>query len=93
MKDTDIAWQEFINNGILCSKPELKTDTIRIPKCSEIYISTQTKIAYINEHIKLNEMFWKIPILEYHNAEEGVLKKQMKTVCNSSKESQILDKK
>ena len=40
--------------------PELKDDTIRIPKCSEIYISTQTKIAYISEPINLNEMFWKI---------------------------------
>ena len=93
MKDTDIAWQEFINNGILCSKPELKDDTIRIPKCSEIYISTQTKIAYISEPINLNEMFWKIQILDYHKAEEGVLKKQMKTVCNTKEESEILNEK
>ena len=30
-----------------------------MPKCSDIYISTQTKIAYLKQPIKLNTVFWK----------------------------------
>ena len=92
MKDTDIAWQEFINNGKFLSKKEEKNQSITIPKSSNIYISTQTKIAYINKTVDLNHIFWKIPILSYHSAQEGVLKKQMKTVCNNIEESKKLDK-
>ena len=36
-----------------------------IPKSSEIYISTKTKIAYLNNPINLKDMFWIIPVLKY----------------------------
>ena len=48
------------------------------PKCSELYISTQTKIAYLNQTIDLLEIFWKIQILPYYIMKEGVLKKSIK---------------
>ena len=32
-----------------------KLNEVDIPKCSDIYISTQTKIAYLNRPIDLND--------------------------------------
>jgi hypothetical protein len=48
------------------------------PKASDIYISTKTKIAYLNTYIDLKELFWKIPIIPYAKQCNGVIKKQMK---------------
>ena len=60
-----------------------------IPKSSEIYISTKTKIAYLNNPINLKEMFWIIPILKYMEPKNGVIKKQMK--FNSITEEELQD--
>lgn len=49
-----------------------------IPKCTDIYISTKTKISYLNKAIDLNYLFWLLPIIEYHEQREGIIKKQMK---------------
>jgi TATA-box binding protein (TBP) (component of TFIID and TFIIIB) len=54
------------------------SDTGEIPKCSDIYISTKTKIAYLSQKINLRETFWKIKISPYHTAGECIIKKQMK---------------
>jgi len=48
-----------------------------IPDCSPIYISTKTKIAYLNKQIDL-KIFWKIPVIPYANPCDGVIKKQIK---------------
>jgi hypothetical protein len=47
------------------------------PNPTEIYISTKTKIAYLNIPIDLR-IFWKIPIISYYNPMNGVIKKQIK---------------
>jgi disulfide oxidoreductase YuzD len=60
-----------------------------IPKSSEIYISTKTKIAYLNNPINLKEMFWIIPVLNYSVPSSGVIKKQMK--FNSMTEEELQD--
>ena len=48
------------------------------PKSSEIYISTKTKIAYLNTTIQLRDIFWNIPVIPYAKPCNGVIKKQMK---------------
>ena len=48
------------------------------PKSSEIYISTKTKIAYLNKIIQLRDIFWNIPVIPYAKPCNGVIKKQMK---------------
>ena len=53
-------------------------DNEEIPKASNIYISTKTKIAYLNTLIDLKEVFWKIPVMLYACPANGVIKKQMK---------------
>jgi hypothetical protein len=60
-----------------------------IPKSSKIYISTKTKIAYLNNPINLKEMFWIIPVLNYSVPNNGVIKKQMK--FNSMTEEELQD--
>jgi len=60
-----------------------------VPKSSKIYISTKTKIAYLNNPINLKEMFWIIPVLKYMEPKNGVIKKQMK--FNSITEEDLHD--
>jgi len=48
------------------------------PKASNIYISTKTKIAYLNTPIDLKSVFWNIPVIPYAKPCDGVVKKQMK---------------
>ena len=48
------------------------------PKATNIYISTKTKIAYLNMPIDLKTLFWAIPVISYANPSDGVIKKQMK---------------
>ena len=97
MTDLDHEWLTFqnqITNNILPNNSLLlKEDNteIIIPKCSDIYISTQTKIAYLNTSIKLYDIFWKIDVLDYYKQEEGVIKKSVKINCNSVEEAKILD--
>jgi hypothetical protein len=43
-----------------------------------IYISTKTKIAYLNQSVNIYDIFWKIPVQHYYERKEGVIKKQIK---------------
>ena len=49
-----------------------------IPVCSPIYISTKTKISYLNTEIDIKKVFWNIPVMPYSNQCQGVVKKQIK---------------
>ena len=60
------------------------------PKANEIYISTKTKIAYLNQHIDLREVFWKIPVLPYTKPSNGVIKKQMKFNSTTIEDYQLI---
>ena len=60
------------------------------PKSNEIYISTKTKIAYLNQHIDLKEVFWKIPVLPYAVPSNGVIKKQMKFNSSTIEDYEII---
>lgn len=48
------------------------------PSCSNIKISTKTKILYLNQPLDLNHLFWEVNIIPYDSHECGVTKKQMK---------------
>ena len=60
------------------------------PKANEIYISTKTKIAYLNQPIDLREVFWKIPVLPYAKPSNGVIKKQMKFNSTTIEDYQLI---
>jgi hypothetical protein len=46
--------------------------------CGPLYISTKTKIGYLNQPVPLSSVFWQVPVGPYHIPAEGVIKKQMK---------------
>jgi len=87
-----LEWENFKNTSCLIAEPE-KVKTTVSPKCSDIYISTKTKIAYLNSPIDLYDIYWKIPILEYHLQQEGVIKKQIKISSTSKEEVAELELK
>lgn len=49
----------------------------------ELSISTKTEKLFLNYPIDINEIFWKIPVVEYWKPEVGVIKKQMKVVSKT----------
>ena len=79
--DINSAWSTFCEDGdiddnYLIESKELSDENI--PKATDIYISTKTKIAYLNKSINLDEIFWNVKVLPYHKMQQGVVKKQMK---------------
>jgi len=91
MIDIDTAWTDFCNGDydISTDNNELNNNQIT-PKCSSLYISTKTKISYLSHKVLLNDVFWKIPIISYHEPIEGIIKKQMKINSNSEDEFNLL---
>lgn len=51
---------------------------LEAPKATDIYISTRSKIAYLNQAIDLKTLFWGIQVIPYSTPANGVIKKQMK---------------
>jgi len=57
-----------------------------VPKCDELYISTKTKVLFLNQPIDIQTIFWNIPIIEYWRPIMGIVKKQMKFVAKTEEE-------
>jgi hypothetical protein len=64
----------------------LKITETEAPKCSELHISTKTKVLYLNCPIDTVKTFWNIPIIDYWRPIEGVIKKQTKITSFSPEE-------
>ena len=64
----DEEWSLFQQDKTIESITDKNKNNVEkdIPKCSDIYISTQTKIGHLNKEIDLNLLFWKIPIIPYY---------------------------
>jgi TATA-box binding protein (TBP) (component of TFIID and TFIIIB) len=63
------------------------------PKATDIYISTKTKIAYLNETIDLKSIFWRVPVIPYSTPINGVIKKQMKFNSTTKEELEFIQNK
>ncbi len=61
------------------------------PEPTDIYISTKSKIAYLEQHIDLN-IFWNIPVIAYSTPSNGVIKKQIKLNSKTPEELLIIQK-
>ena len=64
-----------------------------VPICEDLYISTKTKVLFLNQAIDIHEVFWNIPITEYWIPKAGVVKKQIKIVSKNSEEFNEYQKK
>jgi len=90
--DLNQEWQNFLNNDVLADKViGNSANNTRAPICGDLYISTKTKIAYLNTKIDLYNVFWKIKILDYHIPKEGIIKKQMKFSSISPEELDVIN--
>jgi TATA-box binding protein (TBP) (component of TFIID and TFIIIB) len=69
--------EEDVDESIL-SADIAKGLQLEAPKATEIYISTKSKIAYLNQAIDLKTLFWGIKVIPYSTPRNGVIKKQMK---------------
>ena len=87
MEDIEEAWNHFCDGDYNFQDTQTQPLVeVQAPKCSELYISTKTKISYLNMPINLYDTFWKIPVILYHLPKEGIIKKQMKFNSLSCKE-------
>ena len=81
----------YNNNGKNNDNDNKSNDVKLIPKCSDIHISTKTKICYLNKSIDLYDIFWKLKINNYHLPVEGIIKKTMKFNCTDHEQVKVLD--
>ena len=56
------------------------------PVCEDLYISTKTKVLFLNQRIDIASVFWNLQVIDYGTPQDGIVKKQMKIVCNSEEE-------
>lgn len=81
-------WMSFLSGDTSSMKQlaPVQNEQTCAPQYEDLYISTKTKVLYLNQPIDLNDVFWKIPITEYWRQSGGVIKKQMKIVSKSPEE-------
>ena len=104
--DLESQWEQFMNTDF--NEQELKSydqqfnkfDELEeknnndlCPDCSPLKISTKTKIIYLNSTFDLNDLFWKLKIINYDNENEGIIKKQIKFNFTNSNEVDIFEQK
>ena len=65
---------------------DVRNDETQQPVCSNIYISTKTKISYLNQPIDIKRVFWSIPVAAYSTPSECIIKKQIKVSTTDPKE-------
>lgn len=60
LSDIDNEWGNFCDGGDMITQENIEdtSESMRdAPKCSDIYISTKTKIAYLNNDVDLTNVF------------------------------------
>lgn len=85
----DDEWLQFCNgDSYEANESSLnpRSEIPELPKAGDLYISTKSKIGYLNKEIDLARVFWSIPVIPYYYNQEGVIKKQIKMTLNSEDE-------
>jgi len=96
MTDIDDEWNRYLTKQVLPNEINslhnisenitTEIDYKPIPVCDDLYISTKTKVLFLNQEIDIDRIFWEIPIVEYWQPNEGVIKKQMKIVSKTEED-------
>ena len=76
-------WSAFCSHGgTTATHEEPITPIGTTPQPTALYISTKTKIVYLNTTtLDLEDVFWKLNVMSYASALDGIIKKQMKITC------------
>ena len=94
MDSIDAEWAQFLKGETsdICVASSQVTAKPRA-MCSELYISTKTKVLFLNRPIEIGRIFWDISVLDYWKPEPGVIKKQMKISSNNHEERDRLNER
>ena len=73
MDSIDDEWDRYCNdndndNVFKNSNLETSNNEFIVPTCQELYISTTTKVLYLNIPIDIDTVFWKLPVINYGDA-------------------------
>jgi TATA-box binding protein (TBP) (component of TFIID and TFIIIB) len=101
MTSVDVDWDDFnetfnaIQSSDITNISDANTCAFERSECSSLYISTKTVIAYlkVRELINLQKLFWSIPIIDYYDRTNGIVKKQIKLTSSSKEEVEEIEKK
>ena len=76
--NVDDEWENFLEGGDDIVSEDSNEDISYSPtdKCEELYISTKTKVLYLNQEIDITPVFWEIPVISYSLPENGIIKKR-----------------
>lgn len=100
MSSVDDEWNMYLTSQIVSTSSRENKNVVSntesqitnieidatIPKCDDLYISTKTKVLFLNQEVDINKVFWEIPVIEYWKPMIGVIKKQMKIVSKTEEE-------
>jgi len=97
MTEIDLEWQRFLRGDESVSSTNPNTNHGKLDKCDiedvELFISTKTKVLYLNQPIDIHGVFWNLPISPYTTQSECIIKKQMKVESKTKEEFQNYLKK
>jgi hypothetical protein len=102
MTTTDIndEWLQFLSGKDIETVSTIKdaagdTDTPmrECPECDPLFISTTTKVVFLNQPIDIHRIFWELPITSYWEPKEGIIKKQIKVVSKTPEECEEYKRK
>jgi hypothetical protein len=85
MNSVDDEWESFLKT----SHVEVKGNddsSLNAPPPTELYISTKTKIVYLESPIDIHSLFWAIPISPYATRSNCIIKKQIKVISTNRDE-------
>lgn len=91
MNFVDHEWEQFISaikrgEDTTVVKSKVVDTSSGKPLCNDLYISTKTKVLFLNSSIDINRVFWEIPVIQYWTPKVGIIKKQMKVISNTKEE-------
>ena len=80
MNFVDQEWEQFISaikrgeDTTVVKSKAVDTSSDK-PLCNDLYISTKTKVLFLNSSIDINRVFWEIPVIQYWTPKVGIIKK------------------
>ena len=97
MDNIDDEWLRYLQGNTESTQHKKSVETLKpetsdtsekldVPECDDLYISTKTKVLFLNQEIDINNIFWKIPVIEYWQPINGIVKKQIKIVSKTPEE-------
>ena len=69
---------------------DVPEESYDIPEC-EVENINKTKIVYMNKSFDLKDVFWKVPLIDYMELREGIIKKQIKYNFENAEEVERIE--